>query len=75
MSSLQGFNRVCKLKIQSVMLVFSTQLCELWPPNLLSGPPHPHSQSTVQYVQTVCGWEMVGGGSVELCWRPYSAGV
>ncbi len=27
----------------------------------------------IHYIQTVCGWD--GGGGVELCWRPYSAGV
>jgi hypothetical protein len=32
MSSLIVFNRVYRLEIQSVMLVFSTQLCELLPP-------------------------------------------
>jgi hypothetical protein len=31
------FNRVYSLEIQSVMLVFSTQLCELLSYNLLSG--------------------------------------
>jgi hypothetical protein len=27
----------------------------------------------VQNIQAVCGWE--GGEVVDLCWRPYSAGV
>jgi hypothetical protein len=40
----QVFIRVYRLEMQSVMLVFSTQLCELFPPNLLwftPPPPHP----------------------------------
>ncbi len=36
MSSLLVFNRVYRLEIQTVMLIFSTQLCELFPSNLLS---------------------------------------
>jgi hypothetical protein len=44
MSSLLVFNRVCRLKIQSVMLVFSNQLCELFsdsPPKQKEGRgPH-----------------------------------
>jgi hypothetical protein len=66
--SAEVFIRVYRLEIQSVMLVFSTQLFELQycpPSNLLSGseallpppPPFPKSKYTVQ---TVCGWE--GGG-------------
>jgi hypothetical protein len=62
MSSLLVFNRVYRLEIQSVMLVISTQLCELLPPNLLSGStPPPPSQS--EY--TVCTdsvWLRGGGG-------------
>jgi hypothetical protein len=38
-----------------------------------SPPPSPLPCVKVQYIQTVCGWEGVGG--VESCWRPYSAGV
>ncbi len=58
------------------MLVLSTQLCELVPPNLLFGSrPHPtlpsQSQRTV-YTDSV--W-LEGAGGVELCWRPCSAGV
>jgi hypothetical protein len=39
----QEFIRVYRLEIQSVMLVFSTQLCELLPSPLLAGsnPPPP----------------------------------
>jgi hypothetical protein len=40
----QVFSRVYRLEIKSVMLVFSTQLCELFPSNFLSGslsPPPP----------------------------------
>ncbi len=43
------------------------------PSNLLCGSslsPSSLCQSTV-YIQTVCGWK--GVGSVESCWRPYSA--
>ncbi len=42
----------------------------LWP---VLPPPFPCVK--VQYKQTVCGWEGMGGWGVELCWRPYSAGV
>ncbi len=57
--------RVYRLKIQSVMLVFSTQLGELLPLfSLVHLPNSPPSlcQSTVYCIQTVCGWEGVGGG-------------
>jgi hypothetical protein len=56
----QVFIRVYRLEIQSVMLVFSTQLCELLPlyPSLwFIPPPHPLPCVKVQYIQTVCGWE------------------
>jgi hypothetical protein len=68
-------------------LVFSAQLvnccphgrrnytCVLLPLYLLSGLPPPPSQiKAVLYIQTMCG---CGGrvGGVELCCRPYSAGV
>jgi hypothetical protein len=43
------------------------------PSNFLSGSPPPLPKVKVLYIQTVCGCE--GVGSVELCWRPYSAGV
>ncbi len=39
----QEFIRVYRLEIQSIMLVFSTQLCELLPPQLLSGSTLPLS--------------------------------
>ncbi len=63
------FITVYRLEIQSVMLVFSTQLCELLAlyPSLWFTSPLPCVK--VQYIQTG-GW-----GGVELCWRPYSAGV
>ncbi len=51
----QVFVRVYRLEIQSVMLVFSTQLC--------SPPPLPCVK--VQYIKTVCGWEGMAG--VEFC--------
>jgi hypothetical protein len=54
------FIRVYKQEIQSVMLVFSTQLCELLSPNLLSGstlpPPFPVSKYSIyRYRQCVTG--------------------
>jgi hypothetical protein len=67
MSSLLVFDRVYRLEIQSVRLVFSTQLCELlslypslWFNSSLSPPPLPKVK--VQNIQTVCGCEGVGGG-------------
>jgi hypothetical protein len=54
------------LEIQSLMLVFSTQLCELLP--LL---PSLWFMYRI-YRQCVAGG---CGGGVELCWRPYSVGV
>jgi hypothetical protein len=41
MSSLLVFNRVYRLEIQSVMLVFSAPLVNYRPSNLLSGSPTP----------------------------------
>ncbi len=70
----QVFIKVCRLEIQSVMLVFSTHLCELLPlkPSFwFNFPPLPCIK--VQYIQTVCGLE--GVGVVESCWRPYPAEV
>ena len=51
---------------------FRPSFANCWPSNILSGKSLPpfQSQSTEQ---TVCGWG--GEGDVELCWRPYSAGV
>ncbi len=66
MSSFLVFYRVYRLEIQSVMLVFSIQLCEL-ASNLLFGSPPPTPPSLpkvkayVQFIHTVCGWD---GG----CW-------
>ncbi len=52
------FIRVHRLKIQSVMLVFSTQLCELLPSALLPGstlPPHPfHVCISILYTRIQC---------------------
>jgi hypothetical protein len=45
------------------MLVFLTKLCKLLLSKFLTGSPPPSlppSQSQVQYIQTVCGWEGVG---------------
>jgi hypothetical protein len=56
MSSLLVFNRVYRLEIQSVMLIFSTQLC--------LPRPYPTSQSQKQlYTDSV--W--LGGGGVLSC--------
>jgi hypothetical protein len=51
------FIRVYRLEIQSVMLVFSAQLCELLPPNLLwfNPTPFPVSKNSI-YKQCVARW-------------------
>ncbi len=58
------FIRVYRLKIQRVMLVFSTQLCELLPlsSSLWFNSPPPFSLPCVkvQNIQRVCGWEGLG---------------
>jgi hypothetical protein len=63
--------------MQSVMLVFWTQLCELLPlyPSLWFTSPHPSPlpKVKVQYIESV--WLGGGGGGLEFCWRPYSPGV
>jgi hypothetical protein len=71
----QAFIRVHRLEMQSVMLVFSTQLCKLLPlyPSLWFTSPPSQCQSTVYTLKTVCCREGMEG--VESCWRPYSAGV
>jgi hypothetical protein len=76
MSSLLVFNRVYRLEIQSVMLVFSTQLLHYCPSNLLSGspPPPPPLRNVKGQYHTDSVW-LGGWGGVELCWRPYSGGV
>ncbi len=65
MSSLLVFNRVNRLEIQSVILVFTTQLCELLPlyNRLSDSPPHLLPKVKVQYtvyIQCVAG-KGVGG--------------
>ncbi len=70
MSSLLVFNKIYRLEIQSVMLVFSTQLCELLPlyPSLwFTSPTFPPSKVKVEYIeyrQCVAGR---GRGGVKLC--------
>jgi hypothetical protein len=62
MSSLLVFNRAYRLVIQSVMLVFSTQLCELLP--LVHSPlPPPFSlpSQSLSKVYTDSMWLGVGG--------------
>ncbi len=66
------------LEIQSVMLVFSTQFCELLPLYLLSGsPPPPLPPSQIKSTDTDSVWLGRGGGCwvVLECWRTYSAEV
>ncbi len=62
MSSLLVYNRVNRLEIQSVMLVFRPSFVNYCPSNLLSGSPPPLPKVKVQYtvyrVQTVCGWKV-----------------
>jgi hypothetical protein len=70
------FNRVYRLEIQSVMLWFSTPLVNCCPCtfSLTSPAPPTLPKVNVQYVQTV--WRGGGcGDDIELCCRPYSAGV
>ncbi len=56
MLSLLLFNRVYRLEIQSVMLVFSTTLVYCCPPTFsLTFPPPPLPKVNIQYIQTVCG--------------------
>ena len=63
----QVFIKVYRLEIQSVMLVCSTQLCELLLSNILSGssfPPPPlwiNIQYTVQYSKGEGGYGVIGG--------------
>jgi hypothetical protein len=67
------FNRVYRLEIQSVMLVFSTPLVNCCPSSFSltfpTTPPIP--KVNVQYIQTVCSCGRGWGGGVELCCRPY----
>ncbi len=73
MSSLLMFNRVYRLEIQSVMLVFSTPPVNCCPSTyLLSDLPHPFPPS--QSKRTVHCVAVGGGEGVELYCRPYYAG-
>jgi hypothetical protein len=56
------FIRVYRLETQSVMLVFSTPLCELCPSNLLFGSPPPPPPPCVK-LHKVCDWQGVGVSS------------
>ncbi len=65
MSSLLVFNRILRLDIQSIMLVFSTPLVKYCPCNLLSGSPPPPprvNKSIYVFIQYV-----TGGGGIGLC--------
>jgi hypothetical protein len=75
MSSLLVFNRVCRLEIQSVMLVFfSTPSCELAPLYLLSSsvhlppPPCVNEYRSIRSIQCVTG----AGGRDRVEWRAYT---
>jgi hypothetical protein len=62
-------SRVYRLEIQSVMLVFSTQPCELLPLSLLTGstpPPTPLSCVNKYVVYTYCVQCVRGGGFLGL---------
>jgi hypothetical protein len=39
----------------------------LWTILLFTSPPSPLPKVKVQYIQTVCGWEGVGGGGILSC--------
>jgi hypothetical protein len=57
------FIRVNRLEIRSVMLIFSTQLCELCPSNLLSSSPSsPTPLPCVQVQKMPTVWLGGGGG-------------
>ncbi len=61
----QVFLRVYRLEIQSVMLVFSTQLCELLSFSLFQlPPPLPFPVGRSQHTRIQCGRE--GGGGMWL---------
>jgi hypothetical protein len=67
MLSLVVFNRVYRLDIQSVMLVFSTPLVNCCPSTFSLTSPilTPLPKVNVQCIQTVCG--VGGGGEVLSC--------
>ncbi len=71
----------CDRRLSEFIERYSQSCWYFWPSfvncchsNLLSGwtPPPPSPYQSTE-IQTVCGWEGVGG--VESCWRPYSARV
>jgi hypothetical protein len=70
----QVFIRIYRLEIQSVILVFSTQLCELLLLNLLSGSTHSPPSLCQSTVYKECGREGMWDVDCWSCWRPYSAG-
>jgi hypothetical protein len=80
MPSLLVFHRVyrlyrCRDTVSNVGIFDPS--CLLLPLYLLSDLPSPPPlpKVNVQYISTVCGCGGVGVGGVELCCRPYSAGV
>ncbi len=68
MSSLLVFNRVYRLEIQSVMLVFSTPLVNCCPSTFSLTSPTPPQSKCSEY--TDCVWLWGRGGGLEMCCRP-----
>jgi hypothetical protein len=62
MSSLLVFNRVYRMEIQSVMLVFSDPLVNCFPSNLLADLPYPSPLPKVKYRILVYRQFMAMGG-------------
>jgi hypothetical protein len=81
MSSLLVFNRVYRLELQSVMLVFSTQLCKRLPlnPSLWFTSPNPAPLLLVKvqvYLYKQCSvWLGAGGGMLSCVGDHTQAGV
>ncbi len=72
-SSLLAFNRVYRLEIQSIMLVFSTPLVNHCPSNLLTGSaPPPLLIRKGLCIYTVCNGGGEGSGCVESIYKSYT---
>jgi hypothetical protein len=77
MSFLLVFNRVHRLEIQSVLLVFSTSLVNERPSNLITGSPPPSplccaGRGTYVFIQCVMGGGGRGSGGVESIYMSYT---